>query len=505
MWQAGQVVVVYIRIGLTPERGPSLLSQCALLRFLQVTIAVSLTIAVALVFWGSMDNDEFQHLHLAWQVARGKALYRELYDSHGPLYTLLNSLAFSVLQLSPGAYLYSLFRFTSLMYLGGICVCLYFLSQQILGDRVVSLASCAIFLSLGFTLQSGLEIRPDVMQNLFWIGSVLLLSTDLEGQHPRKYFVAGILLAAACVVNLKAGICAVAVGAFFVGNYVFGVHQHRSVLYRSYYSFLVGALVVFILTTVGFYAWGSLDELVQYPIKYTFIMLDNHDIVGNRTWSNVRFFLWYQKSFVLLLVIGTVLIARMTKNRSIWFLITLSGITTCAIFTGTFKQIFLIFLPLLSIVAAKGLATTLHFVHSRWLQGVMLLAVFLPLLAVHLGGLDGNSIRKRARQNALTERIVLTTRRDEPLAVFWNACGGYSFNADHQFLWTGNYLHWKSLQDLIRSRSSPRSFGDEFIKNLEDKKVRYIIGDKVKHFEPDQLQYIRDHFSQDGCLWTKKS
>ena len=38
-----------------------------------------------------LDHDEFQHLFLAWNNAQGERLYADTFDTHGPLYTLINT------------------------------------------------------------------------------------------------------------------------------------------------------------------------------------------------------------------------------------------------------------------------------------------------------------------------------------------------------------------------------------------------------------------------------
>ena len=131
---------------------------------------------------GFYNPDCFQHTHIAWNMSQGLTLYKDFFEHHGPLYSLLNGFILS--KLKNPASIETLFLLREISFFSSIaCVILVFLiAKNIFRQNNLALLSIAIY-SMWHVLQSvTFNIRPDIMQNLFMLLAIYFLykASDLQ-------------------------------------------------------------------------------------------------------------------------------------------------------------------------------------------------------------------------------------------------------------------------------------------------------------------------------------
>jgi len=107
------------------------------------------------------------------------------------------------------------------------------------------------------------------------------------------------------------------------------------------------------------------------------------------------------------------------------------------------------------------------------------------------------------QQKEFTSQFVSMTDRHEPVAVIWSLCGGYMFNEITGYYWVAIPFH----SEIIESISGAHPFRESFIRDMESRKVRYVIGmDKwmTEGLSPEALDYLQNNFDYNYCLWTRK-
>lgn len=312
-------------------------------------------------------------------------------------------------------------------------------------------------------------------------------------------------LAVAC--NTKAGICLVAVLAFFCSEIAFS--QERGRMLRAPLPFLGSCAAVLASFAIGFAAWGALGEFARYTLVFPFHLLANHGEEGYLLEAQLRHYLFEQGLFVGLSLTGVVLL-----SRDVWrepqdsrrrLLLIAAIVSSLALFVGTYDQTMLMCLPLLALLAAYPLPRLFrHF--PRWPQRLILIAiVFLPLSGFQIRHAR-SSLELRQSQDRLTETMLRLTGREETVGFLWSYCGGYAFNELSQWRWMGNYMVWASIDSMRGIAEAPGRYGGLFLESLERHNVRYLIAGELGllQFTDAQKRELRARFEQDGCLWTRR-
>ena len=62
------------------------MNQRALIRCLSVIVLLLILVRVELAITHRFDIDEFEHVHSAWSMTQGLALYKDFFEHHPPLF-----------------------------------------------------------------------------------------------------------------------------------------------------------------------------------------------------------------------------------------------------------------------------------------------------------------------------------------------------------------------------------------------------------------------------------
>jgi hypothetical protein len=141
---------------------------------------ILLTIYFALNLWtasgSEFHQDEYQHVHIAWNTLTGKKIYQDFFETHGPLSAWTFS---SLLKLkeepiaSPESILFLRKITVSTVFLTGLLM--FYCLRLFVADLTLSVLATALFLG-GITVQvTAFRIRPDIFVQLFFILSILPL------------------------------------------------------------------------------------------------------------------------------------------------------------------------------------------------------------------------------------------------------------------------------------------------------------------------------------------
>lgn len=474
-------------------------------------LLAALALVVARALYDQFDSDEFQHAHLAWLIAGGKVLYRDMWDHHGPLFALANGWLLRVSGAEPGMGLLFACRDGSVLATAGIAALTFAMGRILALSPAASLAGAATFATLLFVQDKGAECRPDTWQNLFWMAGLCLVLLELRQRRAVRALAAGFLLGLAVLSNLKAGL-----GPFAIFLYLLLGGRLHGLGVRAVLAELALLAAGAAAATAGTLAWfashGALADWWHFNVTWNLIA--SGEVAGtDRALDYLGMMLRHQAPFVLAFGAGLLFAGRLPRAGG-GLLVTAALVTGAGWALNNYTQFFLIFLPLWSIIAVHGAVELLRLARERggaaWHRaGVAAVLAGIGLLgwtAVRFAPLAEHP--NLAVQKSLASLLLRTTTRDEPIGVIWDYCGGFVFNEPVQFYWGADPAVGRAAErDVTRNPSGRNPFGEDWVAALEKQQVRFIVGRASDFFTalpPETQAYVREHYRNNGCLWKRR-
>lgn len=484
------------------------------LRFFMLVVWGFAALALLMVraLHDQFDSDEFQHAHLAWLIAGGKVLYRDMWDHHGPLFAVLNSLLLRFSGAAPGTNLLLACRAGSVVATAGIGALTYALARLLSLSRSVSLGSAALALTLLFVQDKGAECRPDTWQNLLWLGGLALTVLHLR-RRPGGGFLAGVLLGLAVLTNLKAALGPLAILLYLVCGGRLHRLSPRAVAGQLVWLVAGGTLVVG--AAAGWWAYqGALLEFWHFNGPWNLLATQGEKDSG-RSLEYLHLMLRLQAPFLLATLAGLGFAWRGLPRAEGGLVVTVALLTGLGWVLNNYSQYFLIFLPLWSVLAGFGASESLGVLRERaglaghWVGLAALLGGIglLVLTAVAYTPLQEHPNLRV--QKTLGSLLLRLTAREEPVGVIWDYCGGFVFNAPVQYYWAAEPAIGRAVaRDTEFNPGGENPFGRPWVRALEAQQVRFIVGrenDLYRGLPASTQAYLRTHYRQNGgCLWQRR-
>ncbi|MFM2151723.1 MAG: hypothetical protein RL199_158, partial [Pseudomonadota bacterium] len=244
----------------SPKGGADIAAFLLLVAGLGV-VAWNLADAWAWARYGYLGPDDFQHAHNGWLSLRGRLVFRDFFDNHGPLFAWLNALLLWV-RGTDAATFESILRLRTVHWaaLGVQCLLLHALSRRLSFGRAAAMVTVASHASFQLLATTGPTIRPDGWQVAVVLGAALLFL----GGRPLR---AGMLVGVALLLHAKG---LLAVGAMLAGVAAFQTPGPVHGLSRTCGRAALGTGLVAGAVLLFFAVHGGLDALVGDMLRYNF-------------------------------------------------------------------------------------------------------------------------------------------------------------------------------------------------------------------------------------------
>ncbi len=500
------------------EDSPKKKSKNPLLRyflwgFLSLVTAYNFSLSLLFIFNKPFYPDEFQHTHIVWNMFHNaKLIYADFWEHHGVVYPVVNYVLFSVFDLDADFSTFTFLRCVSFFYMVILAYITFQLAQLLFRSHLLSFLSVAILSSIYYFHLNGIEIRPDQLQNIFWLLGLYVIIAHLRKDTPRAFYVSGILFGLAIAANTKAILGIAFVFLFLFLNLILQKAQFRANLFKLV-AICLGIVSVLGFIVLCFYALGGGEAYLRSNYYYNWVLLGMDKELGMLPfyWKEIY---THQLPLLILTCLSFLLllweVATKRCAEHVLFLWVTAG-STSTILLGMYSQSFLVFLPLLAILCAYGATRVFRLLKINTgellvFSPILLLLFFVPMedyLVERLNSIDREPVLLQ-EQKDLSRFMLKHTQRSEPVFFFWNVCGGYVFNEDVQYYWSYNLLHGETA----RAIAGYDVYGDDLIRALEDKKVRFIIADPGEHrdlLSPRSRQYIENNYIRlNKCLLKRK-
>ncbi len=478
-----------------------------------VAIAVGIALAALRIFFDQFDTDELQHAHIAWLTAGGELPYRDFWEHHGPVYSLLNAALITLAGPSPGMeLLYALRAISGLLGVGLLLLTLR-LAVATGATRAGALAATALLATAYFFQEVTTEIRPDPLQNVAWLGGVLLVTRQLAHPGVATALAAGALFGLAVVTNTKAILGPVFIALFYALAATRGwLSLGRAV--RDLALFVLGGLLPLAAILAWFWRQDALEPFLRMTTLWNLAALGIERNLPLAL-ANSTFMLTRQTPLILAVATGAWLVVRgvgpaASAAMQARVLVLVAGVGTAALWgvNDFYPQYLLICLPLVAVTAGPGLlelgamaGRLLRYPEPRATAAVAALSLFymLGMAAARTPLADHPNL---ARQRELTDFVLVNTARAEPVGTFFGNCAGYVFNRNLGYWWAIN----ADIGIVTAQVSGTNPFGVDFLSRLQDPALQYLVGrPEVVARLPDGVRdYLAAQFSYDDCLWVRR-
>ncbi|MFM2151718.1 MAG: hypothetical protein RL199_153 [Pseudomonadota bacterium] len=464
--------------------------------------------------WGWFSCDDFQHAHLAWLTAQGKVIYRDFFDTHGPLFAWMNAAWIRVFGSGrPGFNLILSMRMLSFVALLGQGGLVFAIGRRLTGRRDLGLLAAALLLSSYLLHDSGTKLRPDAGQTLLLLAALLAV---MDGRP----WLAGLGLGLDLCMHLKglAGAAALVGATLLVRAWGGGtLHHARPVRERHNRPGLVFVLKILVSALlvcgvcVAYFAWNNgLDALVSQVVTHNFSeTADNFSVnEAARAFTRGRFWRWFLRDLPLVLLglsgiavtAGRIFSGRAGANVT---LVALAALFSTPVWA--FPLYPQVCLPTLPLLAAAAL---LPFTATPSPRGLLVGAAACAAVAgvVRLVEFKTSSADE-ARYRRELEFVLRNSDRKAPVLYVWPTVSpAFVFNANHSRLWMlpsdevggpraslTDVDHWRTREWVVQEK-------------LLQGEVEWLVVDdaELRVMEARVRDYIVGEYQRVGNVWRKR-
>lgn len=453
-----------------------------------------------LVFITPFHQDEFQHTHIAWNVLSGKVIYRDFFETHGPIGAWLNSF---FLKLKPEpivakeTFIYLRKVYFTVFLLGSIFV--FFAVRAATGNTLVSVCGWALYLQLASVKRFSFMIRPDV-----FVGALSVLG--LYFWLKNKRFIAGLCLGMASGFHPKFLPLNIPIlmADFWIERKAFKLRSFQRWAFLAGQVAIGAALSLVLFWQQAFFA--AVHHLILLNLDGVLVRFKYRLVPAQLFSSLFSQDKWFLSIFVFFFL-GFVLLCWKKEervDRKVQILFAVGAVSLIFLRTPVYGYGLLIVVPFLVVC-------TVFFI-CKIVRGSILPALFLLTLSVVTApwGMrppEGASILTSPTFLQFDDFLKKVPRNAPVFYVWYSRCPVFVFNSDPEHDW----VHYPTppTQNFFRREQK----GIEKLKlstpvdkvRFSDPSIGFVaIEDRfVGQISIEERFYLVRNFSPNGCLWSR--
>ena len=430
----------------------------------------------------SFHQDEYQHVHIAWNSLNGKLIYKDFFDTHGPISAWIFSF---LLKFKNG----EIASIDSLFFLRTVCLVFVYISAALLFcclqllnlNLPLNILTVGLFLGQLTTQVTAFRIRPDIFMLASFLSFLILWLKE-------RRFYSGIFLGITLGLNPK----------FIVFNIpilLLDIFSEKKVK-GSKWTLLSGQLIVFlIISCIQGYQGNLLDSwnnqfLTNFQTVATRMPFSGSRFALLQCFLELDSFLLFSLAAFVLWIITLVYRSKIELDRNFKMILLLSicGVLYLAAPMAHHGLLLSIpcFLMLISYVVDRSFQDKL--------KGQSLIAL-LVIITTYISYKELPKYNSDLNPNfsSLTKALAEIPRTQPILYIWPNRCPAYVFNSDHGKYWA----------QLVRTPEMDRG---RDINRFADPKITWVALDDVmfNFLIPTEKDYLANNFVKFDCLWQRK-
>ncbi len=449
-------------------------------------------------------NDEIQHSHIAWNLSQGLLLYKDFFEHHGPLYALINGLIFSNLSTSFENLL--LLRLISLIFTILIAIVIFLIAQEINQSKLVAIYSVAIFFSWDIIQKAAIEIRPDLIQNFFWLLGFYLFIKFYKTDQAWLMYLCGAALGIAIGFNFKA----LAYDLILIGfALIDSIYSRNKKTMKGLLFLGLGFFTVIMIICSYFYTQNTLTELIYYTTIFNLGCINNNGAIETARGLHLYAFLTLDSILSFWFLLGLNFISLKSRPMTLMLLCITLGLYGA--FNGLYPHNCLSFLPFVSIIVAISLnhillKTLIHnkTIYTNWVIVLLVLCICFGTAMENWLTYPKTKETKFIETQNNINWILTRVPRSETITTLWSDCGGNVFNADSRFYWT-------SISSYISKQAGFDINGPYLINEMKKQNTLVIAAYPQEIFKLPLAtrDYIFNNYhlikinNGNNCIWIK--
>ena len=325
---------------------------------------------VLLIFQWSLgrffDHDEFEAIHSAWKVLRGKTLYADFAQAHNPLLYLVLVPVIALFGESTATIIAARVLVFILFLL--MLVFTYLLSKKVF-DRETALVSVVFLATTSLFYRKAIEVRPDVPQTLFALISLFFLFDYFGSGKRRALVLSSIMLAISFLFLQKTAVLVLLVFILLFVSLLRGELPLRDfATYLACSFFVVLPFFLYLVFTGGLSMYMAIMEVhVKFLDSFT-----PYGTLANTFTANTGLCVFF--------LLGLVFFTKTADHRRFAFL-AIFLLLSVFLVRVPYQQYYMTSLPLVAVISAYALCSV--FVNKRALVVVVLLCVALPTYYIY--------------------------------------------------------------------------------------------------------------------------
>jgi hypothetical protein len=307
------------------------------------------------------DPDEFEHAHVAWSLLQGLVPYRDFFEHHTPVYHYVLAALLSSFDVSGSADagFHALFaaRYLSWAMSLAVLAMTFLLARRLLepstGWVALALASASLVLSL-----RAIEIRPDVLASVFWLGSIASLYEGFVTRRLKWFVLGGALIGTAVLTSQKllmAGPPLAVLLIWYAASSRFGGRARERLI--AVLGFATGVTTTWMLAVAFFAVQGTAGVFLRLTVLESLRWRPETSVATLLSFLT-RFDPWFFALAAggIVVLLGEAIRSPASRPANIVLVVPAAGL-----FAGLFvlpvpyPQYFLTFMPLLAIIGASFL------------------------------------------------------------------------------------------------------------------------------------------------------
>lgn len=451
-----------------------------------IFLGLSIWIYHAFTLWtssrSSFHQDEYQHVHIAWNVLSGKLIYKDFFDTHGPISAWIFS---HLLQIKSG----EIASIESLFFLRTVCLIFVYVSAALLFyclqllnlNLPLNILTVALFLGQLTTQVTAFRIRPDIFMLASFLSFLILWMK-------QKRLYAGVFLGITLGLNPK----------FIVFNIpilLLDILSEKKAK-GSKWSLLSGQLIVFLFISCIEGYQGNLSDSWNSQFLTNFQTVATRMPFSSSQFALLKCFLELDRLLLFSLFGFVVWILflfcrrkiNLSRNFKMILLLSICGILYLAAPVAHHGLLLSIpcFLMLMSYTVDRAFPEKLLGQSLFLILAVITTYISYQELPKYNSNLNPNF---SSLSKALGE-----IPRTQPILYIWpNRCPAYIFNNDHGKYWA----------QLVRT---PEMDKGRDINRFSDPKITWVALDDVmfSFLIPTERDYLANNFVKFDCLWRRK-
>lgn len=426
------------------------------------------------------DIDEFEHVHSAWSMAQGLALYKDFFEHHPPLFYLTISPLLHVLE---GRDALIALRLAMLPLALGVLVLVYALASELRNREAGAWAVLLLSTTILF-VQKSIEIRPDVPALL-----LLLISAYLLVSRPRSPQAwAGAGFAAACSLAFTPKTAFALAGFLLACAWI-----HRSDVRRLRLAAAFAAGVAVPVVGLGGYllATDAVSEAWFYNVEFNALVPYQYQwgiLISGFTGSLAQNYAFW---FLSCLALGRGLVLRTRPGDFVISGGVLGAILGILVIQVPLRQYLMVIVSLLCVLLAVAVIDLAERVQRR--QGEWLTGWALAILAVVMivPGALGFAAERRDTNDEQFARLEYVWEHTEPQESVFDCWSGLYVFRPHAFFYHFLGPDIRPTLDLI----DPAILRRDLPAALRKNRPRVVFADpSCDELPAEARRYIDEHY-----------